>query len=65
MSVIHNKDVRLKLKQHLLGLVAQIDVDLVDREIDVFYVGPLATTKLRSIDAKDQVSEFVMDDPDW
>jgi hypothetical protein len=39
MNVIHDKDVRLKLKQQLRGLIERIDVDLVRKQMVVFYVG--------------------------
>jgi recombinase len=45
MTVIHDKEVRLKLKQALRGLIDRIDVDLVQKQMSVFYIGqrPRAT----------------------
>jgi hypothetical protein len=34
-----DKDVRLKLKQQLRGLVERIDVDLVNKQMVVWYIG--------------------------
>ncbi|MCI0555667.1 MAG: recombinase family protein, partial [Anaerolineae bacterium] len=54
---------RLRLRDQIRSLIAQIDVDLIDREIFIFYVGPLATTKSRMI-SNNQSSVFTIDD-DW
>ena len=39
MNVIHDREVRLKLKQQLRGLIERIDVDLVKKSMVVFYIG--------------------------
>ncbi|MCI0556894.1 MAG: recombinase family protein, partial [Nitrososphaera sp.] len=54
---------RLRLRDQIRSLIAQIDVDLIEREIFIFYVGPLATTKSRMI-SNNQSSVFTIDD-DW
>ena len=38
-TVIHDRDVRTKLKQQLRGLIERIDVDLVKKQMVVFYIG--------------------------
>jgi hypothetical protein len=39
MQVIGDRDVRLKLREQLRGLIERIDVDLVQKQMTVFYIG--------------------------